>query len=57
MVLALAACMQSSFLLENPASSVILLHPRLVYVLEQLKKFGCPAPCFDFQLQGLPTRK
>ena len=42
MVIAAVCCMQGSFLLENPASSCLLLHPRLAYVLSKLREFGCP---------------
>lgn len=37
------------FLVENPANSLIALHPRWIWMLEQLRKHGVtvPQPWFD----------
>ena len=60
MILGLLCALQGSFLLENPATSVLLLHPRLRFILGRMKEAGCPAPHSQVCLRTLlflPTRR
>ena len=45
LLLCLLTCMQATWLLENPASSAIVIYPRLIWVLKMLKRIGSQAFC------------
>ena len=40
----LAIIAGGDFFLENPANSLIAMHPRYVWMVERLLMFGIPAP-------------
>ena len=51
LLLALAAAMHACFILENPATSMIVHHPRILQLAAMLKKIGQRVPCFGMLLE------
>ena len=45
LLLALMACLGHIFLVENPASSIVVEHPRLIWVVKTLRKAGVVVLC------------
>ena len=45
LLLILICCLGSSFIVENPASSIVVEHPRLVWVFKALRKVGITVLC------------
>ena len=56
--MALMSALDFSFMLENPGSSCILLHPRLAWFLRKLQGIGMPVPrLVDIVFQAMLSLK
>ena len=51
--MATVVCMSGVVLLENPGSSIIYLHDRFQWFLQQLEQAGMVAPSLDLESRHL----